>query len=124
MEKRPVDSCFACGRAVGSVRGKVCEPVGVGVTVALVKGKGKTLGGGLVFRGKGPAAGGRGRTAWVLCFFNKRGAAAWKMEKRGAALGTSLQVAAAFSFVAKGGWLRSDGGEKWGLPWLREMLCV
>jgi hypothetical protein len=63
---------------------KVCEPVGVGVAAALAKGKGKTLGGGLVFRGKGPAAGGRGKTAWVLCFLDKSGAAAWKIEKRGA----------------------------------------
>jgi hypothetical protein len=35
----------------------VCEPVGVGLVAALATAKGKTLGGGSIFRGKGSAAG-------------------------------------------------------------------
>jgi len=35
----------------------VCEPVGVGLVATLATAKGKTLGGGSIFRGKGSAAG-------------------------------------------------------------------
>ena len=43
--------------STGGGRRPVCEPVGVGLAAALAKAKGKILGGGSVFRGKGSAAG-------------------------------------------------------------------